>query len=294
MLEEHEQGRSSWRASSRSLRPTSAATASRLLDLRDVFAEYATLLKNHFWKENDILYPMALRVMTPRTTPRWSPASRPSRPTSGRTPARATTPSPSEIVRPARLDDLSFGLDREVLAAMLNTLPVELSFVDADDTVRYFSHENRRQDLRPHPRRDRHEGAELPPAEEPARGRSRSSPTSRPGRATWPSSGSTSARARSTSATSPVRSRDGRYLGCLEIVQDVTRHPDAPGPEAAARLTVAATRPTRSQAQPARARSPRQADARRAPGRRSRARHPGRRRAAPRGAGHHDPAPAPA
>ena len=38
--------------------------------------------------------------------------------------------------------DLSENLQPEVLAAMLNTLPVELSFVDADDRVRYFSHEN--------------------------------------------------------------------------------------------------------------------------------------------------------
>ena len=29
-----------------------------------------------------------------------------------------------------------------MLAAILNTLPVELSFVDKDDIVRYFSHEN--------------------------------------------------------------------------------------------------------------------------------------------------------
>jgi PAS domain S-box-containing protein len=41
-----------------------------------------------------------------------------------------------------RLEDLSLGLDRDILAAMLNTLPIEVSFVDADDRVRYFSHEN--------------------------------------------------------------------------------------------------------------------------------------------------------
>ena len=33
-------------------------------DLRGVFAAYSSLLKDHFWKENDILYPMARRVMT--------------------------------------------------------------------------------------------------------------------------------------------------------------------------------------------------------------------------------------
>ena len=47
-----------------------------------------------------------------------------------------------EIVAATGLEDLSRGLDPDVLAAILNTLPVELSFVDAQDTVRYFSHEN--------------------------------------------------------------------------------------------------------------------------------------------------------
>ena len=46
-----------------------------------------------------------------------------------------------EIVRATELEDLSYGLDRDVLAAILNTLPVELSFVDHEDRVRYFSHE---------------------------------------------------------------------------------------------------------------------------------------------------------
>jgi DUF438 domain-containing protein len=48
----------------------------------------------------------------------------------------------AEDLAAAALEDLSFGLDRSVLAAMLNALPVELSFVDAEDRVRYFSHEN--------------------------------------------------------------------------------------------------------------------------------------------------------
>jgi DUF438 domain-containing protein len=47
-----------------------------------------------------------------------------------------------EICRAGALEDLSFGVERHVLAAMLNTLPVEISFVDAEDKVRYFSHEN--------------------------------------------------------------------------------------------------------------------------------------------------------
>ena len=47
------------------------------------------------------------------------------------------------VIEAGGIEDLSFGMPRETLAAMLNALPVELSFVDADDRVRYFSHENR-------------------------------------------------------------------------------------------------------------------------------------------------------
>jgi DUF438 domain-containing protein len=46
------------------------------------------------------------------------------------------------IITGGGVEDLSFGVERDVMAAILNTLPVELSFVDQDDKVRYFSHEN--------------------------------------------------------------------------------------------------------------------------------------------------------
>ena len=46
------------------------------------------------------------------------------------------------LVAAGEVRDLVFGVDLELLGAMLNSLPVELSLVDADDTVRYFSHEH--------------------------------------------------------------------------------------------------------------------------------------------------------
>ena len=127
----------------------------------------------------------------------------------------------AELIEAGELKDLAYGVDREVLAAILNTLPVELSFVDQDDTVRYFSHERDDQDLPAHARRHRRQGAELPPAEERARGEPdpgrlqggqarRGRVLARDGR-----------RASSTSATGRCATPDGRYLGCLETVQDV-------------------------------------------------------------------------
>jgi PAS domain S-box-containing protein len=48
-----------------------------------------------------------------------------------------------EIVSRVERKHLSSGLAPEVLAAILDTLPVQLTFVDRDDRVRYFSHERR-------------------------------------------------------------------------------------------------------------------------------------------------------
>jgi hemerythrin-like domain-containing protein len=35
-----------------------------LPELRKVFLGYAGVLKDHFWKENDILFPMARRLLS--------------------------------------------------------------------------------------------------------------------------------------------------------------------------------------------------------------------------------------
>ena len=142
MLEEHEQARTTLARLKPLAQAYAAGDRAALVHLREVFEEYATLLKNHFWKENDILYPMALRVMgeadaaevvagIERIEAEFGPDTR-----------RRYYALAAEIVGAGGLDDLSVDLDRAVVAAMLNALPVELSFVDADDIVRYFSHEN--------------------------------------------------------------------------------------------------------------------------------------------------------
>ena len=114
----------------------------KLAPLKAAFTEYATLLGDHFWKENDILYPMAMRVMS--TTDEQAVLN-------GIAAAEAALgPDTHEkyyalaerIAGGAGLTDLSHALDRDVLAAILNRLPVEISFVDANDQVAYFSHED--------------------------------------------------------------------------------------------------------------------------------------------------------
>lgn len=141
MLQEHEMGRQLLASMSALARSYANGNVDALTELRQVFESWAGLVGPHYWKENDVLYPMGRRVLSeadastvmagieqveasagPDTRNHWYAVA-----------ARLTE---------KRLADLSAGLAPEVLAAMLNTLPVELSFVDAEDRVRYFSHEH--------------------------------------------------------------------------------------------------------------------------------------------------------
>jgi hypothetical protein len=141
MVQEHEQSRellARWKGLAEEYIGGERAV---LDELKAVFGEYATLLKGHYWKENDVLYPMALRVMGDADGQAVVAGIEAVEAERGADTRERYYRLADELSAPA-LEDLSFGLDRHVLAALLNTLPVEISFVDADDRVRYFSHEN--------------------------------------------------------------------------------------------------------------------------------------------------------
>lgn len=143
MLADHEQSRALLERVCEAGLAYAAGDPSRLTGFAAAFEEYATLVKNHYWKENDILFAMARRVLDEADAAAVLAGI-------GETEARLG-PNTHEryhalahrVIEAGGVEDLSFGVPRETLAAMLNALPVELSFVDADDRVRYFSHENR-------------------------------------------------------------------------------------------------------------------------------------------------------
>jgi hypothetical protein len=141
MLAEHERAR----AILARLDPQAAAFVAgdrgKLAELQATFAEYAAQCKEHFWKENDILYPLAERVLSAEDSAAVVQGIAALEASLGPETHARYYRIADELIRAGQLDDLSYGLDREVLAAILNTLPIELSFVDQDETVRYFSHE---------------------------------------------------------------------------------------------------------------------------------------------------------
>ena len=142
MLMEHEQ--------SRTVLPALVALAEAYLegdrsvlpDLRATFEQYSTLLKNHFWKENDILYPMARRVLNEADATQIVTGIEKVEASIGPDTRQKYYALAARIIKGGGVEDLSYGVERDVMAAILNTLPVELSFVDKNDQVRYFSHEN--------------------------------------------------------------------------------------------------------------------------------------------------------
>lgn len=117
--------------------PTGRSLAEAALALSESLAA-------HFLKENRILFPTALEVIPEREWPEIraqfdevgyccftpAPPAAPSRP------ARPDVPEPAREGR-VRFPTGEFTLQE--LEAVLNALPVDITFVDADDKVRYFN-----------------------------------------------------------------------------------------------------------------------------------------------------------
>jgi PAS domain S-box-containing protein len=113
-------------------------------DLWDNARELGNLLPSHFYKENNILFPAALSVITEQE---WIEI-RKEFDAIGYccfTPPELTVPSKKEAVQPQApvipgIMQLENGsLNQAQLNSLLNTLPVEITFVDENDTVQYFN-----------------------------------------------------------------------------------------------------------------------------------------------------------
>lgn len=114
-------------------------------DIRDSVLEYEKILLDHVMKERTILFPASLQLFSDAE---WKEVRRgfdevgyfaffpmpfeAAPPAEGA--ARAAVPAAGEAI------DLDSGyLSREELLAMMRALPVDISFVDANDKVKYFN-----------------------------------------------------------------------------------------------------------------------------------------------------------
>ena len=142
MLGEHEESRHALDSLSEQIDRYVAGAPDALAGVREAFDAYSTLLKSHFWKETDILYPMIRRVIGEGEAAELLAGIEAIEAATAPDARKRYYALAEEICAMGSVEDLSKSLSSDVLAAVLNTLPVELTFVDADDVVRYFSHEH--------------------------------------------------------------------------------------------------------------------------------------------------------
>ncbi|MCD6461913.1 MAG: DUF438 domain-containing protein, partial [Thermoplasmata archaeon] len=110
-------------------------------------------MSDHFYKENNILFPTALKVSGENEwiaareefddvgyccfTPPAPPP--PVKSTAGTSVPSGTAVSPSPSGPKGNVEFATGSLSPRELEAMLDTLPVDITFVDRDDVVRYFN-----------------------------------------------------------------------------------------------------------------------------------------------------------
>ena len=110
--------------------------------LHETASKLADLLASHFNKENSILFPAALRVIT---DPEWADIRRQFDELGYCcfTPARAAAPAGAMLPAGGTTDGtVAFEtgtLSVAQLSGLLDSLPVDITFVDKEDTVRYFN-----------------------------------------------------------------------------------------------------------------------------------------------------------
>ncbi len=141
MLHEH--------AMERELLATMAQQASRLAGMsageREAFrqrgVEYLQVRAEHIWKENDVLYPMARRVFDERDTRELLAAFVDLDTATYGAGAHAQYRKMVDELESAdrKRQGLIHNLSYEQIEAIMETLPFEVTFVDAEDTVAYFN-----------------------------------------------------------------------------------------------------------------------------------------------------------
>lgn len=116
-------------------------------NLNNLIRDFCELTKNHIWKENDILYPMGAKLLDENDNKFLiDNFEKLSQEKYGQDPyKRFSIMLDSFEKKHGNKIDLLAELSTDVINNMIDALPVELSFVDENDIVRYFSHQNKKK-----------------------------------------------------------------------------------------------------------------------------------------------------
>jgi DUF438 domain-containing protein len=199
------------------------------MQLTEAAKPLCEIIPTHFFKENNILFPTALQVMTPEEWenvrdefdeigyPSFTPAQ-----VLSRLPI-ATVKKPMPEIAATSEEVLQFetgSLSKEEADAILDSIPLEISFVDQNDTVKYFNKGEKRIFVRSksvlgrkvqmcHPQKSIHIVNKIVEAFKAGK---------KEVAEFWMTSNDRFIHIRFFA----LRGKDGKYLGTLEVVQDVT------------------------------------------------------------------------
>jgi PAS domain S-box-containing protein len=193
-------------------------------ELTEKAKELAELLNSHFYKENNILFPTALNVIKKEEWPEIK---------KGFDEIGYCCFTPEEIIKkeevavieekekslfPINFETGNFYLNE--LEALLNTLPFDITFVDKDDTVRYFNQSKERIFLRTKAVLGRKVQQCHPPKSIHIVERILNDFKSKKRDVAefWISHQGKFVHIRYFA----VRDKNGKYLGCIEVTQDIT------------------------------------------------------------------------
>jgi PAS domain S-box-containing protein len=192
--------------------------------LEEIAKSLAEALSNHIYKENNILFPTALEVVD---EDEWKDIRKQFDELGYCcfTPEFARVPFMEALAVPPKseVSEITFEtgyLSKEEIEAILNTLPVDITFVDKDDTVKYFNQSERRIFVRTkavigrkvqrcHPPKSIHVVNQILDDFKSGRRDVAEFWINRDGKLVY-------------IRYFPVRNKNGTYLGCIEVSQDIT------------------------------------------------------------------------
>ncbi len=189
----------------------------------------SNLLPSHFFKENNILFPAALRAVT---SEEWKEIRKefdeigyccftPKHLTAIPEVREAEEQKPEAVLAPEGLLRFEIGaLSKDEVEAILNALPVDITFIDKEDTVRYFNKSEERIFVRTkavigrkvqqcHPQKSVHIVNKILDSFKTGK---------KDVAEFWIKKGDRLVHIRYF----PVRTRDGKYIGTMEVTQDIT------------------------------------------------------------------------
>jgi len=106
---------------------------------------FEELVKDHVWKEDNTLYPMGKKVLTEADAQKLVTGFDGIEKELGKNVHEKYHELAEKLVKETGVEPLINNLSSEVLGAMLDALPVEVTFIDAEDTLAYFNKENEKK-----------------------------------------------------------------------------------------------------------------------------------------------------